>query len=162
MRSIYLVGFMGSGKTSVGQLLAKNLGYPFIDTDKMIVESENKDINAIFENEGENYFREKEAAILKETNALEGVISTGGGIIEREDNRLFLKEHTVVFLSAEWSTIVERLADDNERPIWRDGSRDKERLYQKRLSLYQFVSTLTIDTDGLSPIEIVEAIIHRL
>ena len=91
--NIFLVGPMGSGKSSLGKKLAKSLDKKFIDTDKEIEKKENKTINEIFENNGEKYFREKEKEFLKSIpNSLNMVIATGGGIITDQENREKLNE----------------------------------------------------------------------
>ena len=92
--NISLIGMMGCGKTTIGELLAKELCYKFIDTDSLIVEKENRSINDIFENDGEQYFRKVETNVLKEAlNNQNQIISTGGGIVKSNENITLLKEH---------------------------------------------------------------------
>ena len=99
--NIFLVGPMGSGKSSLGKKLAKSLDKKFIDTDKEIEKKENKTINEIFENNGEKYFREKEKEFLVNIpNNLNMIIATGGGIVTNQENREKLKENKVIFLNA--------------------------------------------------------------
>ena len=99
MEAIYLIGFMGSGKTTVSQELAKKLDIALYDTDREIVKLAGKTINEIFANEGEEKFRNLESGILHSLPLTDAVVSTGGGIIGSEKNRLFLKEKmNVVFL----------------------------------------------------------------
>ena len=94
--NIFLVGPMGSGKSSLGKKLAKRLDKKFIDTDKEIEKNENKTINEIFENDGEGYFRKKEKDFLNNIpNSLNMVIATGGGIVIDEENRKKLKKNKV-------------------------------------------------------------------
>ena len=99
--NIFLVGPMGSGKSSLGKKLAKSLGKKFIDSDKEIEKNERKTISEIFEKSGESYFREKEREFLINIpNSLNMVIATGGGIVIDKENREKLKENKVIFLNA--------------------------------------------------------------
>ena len=92
MKNIILTGFMGSGKTEVGKRLAQRLGYAFLDTDKLIEEKTGKSISEIFREEGESSFRELETEVIKNLSGITGyIISTGGGIVIREENILSLK-----------------------------------------------------------------------
>ena len=100
---VFLVGPMGTGKSTTGRNLSEKLDYDFYDTDKLIEKTEGRKIKDIFEQDGEDYFRQKESKALSETKALEkAVIATGGGIVvEREENRLFLEnENKVIFLDS--------------------------------------------------------------
>ena len=90
---IFLIGPMGSGKSTIGKVLSERLEYDFYDTDKLVEKVVGKKIKEIFEQNGEQYFRLKESEELDKTRKLKNaVIATGGGIIENEKNRLFLKE----------------------------------------------------------------------
>ncbi len=117
--NISLIGMMGSGKTTIGKLLAKELSYSFVDTDSLIVEKENRSINDIFANSGESYFRNVEANILKEAlNDQNQIISTGGGIIKKNENIKLLKEKSlVIYLKANEETLFNRLKEDTTRPL---------------------------------------------
>lgn len=122
MRSIILTGFMGTGKTSVGKLLASRLGYRLIDLDSLIVEEEHRSINNIFADSGEAYFRQVETEVLSralETERL--VVSTGGGAVISEHNRRLMRDAGIIVnLTASPATVLERLAGDNERPLLKD------------------------------------------
>ena len=113
--NIALVGMMGCGKTTIGKLIAKDLNFSFIDTDKLIVEKENRSINKIFEENGEEYFREIETSILIKTlNNDNQIISTGGGIIKKDENIKLLKEKSIViYLKADDKTLYERVKNNN-------------------------------------------------
>ena len=116
---ISLIGMMGCGKTTIGKILSIKLNLKFIDTDSEIVEKENRSINDIFAQNGEEYFREVETFTLKEVlNNDNIIISTGGGIIKKEENINLLKEKSIVFyLEADEKTLYERVKNNNERPL---------------------------------------------
>ena len=119
MRNIVLVGFMGTGKTSVGQKLAECLGMPMIDTDDIIGEDSGMDIPDIFTRYGEVYFRDLESAAVNKAASLENhVISTGGGVVLRESNLEMLKRSGVVFcLTATPEEIWRRVRYGTRRPL---------------------------------------------
>lgn len=147
MNSIYLVGFMGSGKSTVGKALAQQLKREFIDTDDQIELKANKEIKLIFAEEGEAAFRKIEHDVLTETPKTGYVIATGGGIIERDENREWLSEKQVVYLKTSWTTIESRLKNDQSRPIWQDQTRDKQQLLKERDHKYREIATIIIETD---------------
>ena len=156
MKSIYLVGFMGSGKSTIGRLLAEKLDLNYLDTDEEIELKAQKKIKEIFAEDGESVFRDLEHQILKSTSTNNYVISTGGGIIEREENRQWLNDKQVVYLKTSWETVSKRLKSDRNRPIWQDETRDKQDLLVNREPKYQQVSTATIETDRHSVKQIVD------
>lgn len=162
MAPIYLVGFMGSGKTTVGQVLAELMHQPLIDLDQTIEKRAAKPITTIFKDEGEAYFRQLEHDALIQTIEHDGIVSTGGGIIERADNREWLTDKQVVFLETSWPTIVERLKNDKTRPLWQQGLAEKERLFNRRQPLYKEVSQYTIDTRNDPPADIAKKILAQL
>jgi 3-dehydroquinate synthase len=164
MNSIFLTGFMGSGKTTVGQLLAERIGSTFVDLDQKIVDERGCSISSIFDTEGETFFRDLESSALSSlacSNAL--IVSTGGGIVGRSENRDFMKKNGhVVYLHASWSSLQERLADSTGRPLAQNGAdRKLYELWQGRLPLYQ-TADVVIDTDGLLPEQVVDKIIAAL
>jgi len=141
--NIFLVGPMGSGKSSLGKKLAKSLDKKFIDTDKEIEKKENKTINEIFEINGEKYFREKEKEFLKSIpNSLNMVIATGGGIVTDQENREKLKENRVIFLNASVERQSKRTSRSDKRPLLKNVDRLKKlrELYDQRLEFYKEVS----------------------
>ena len=131
--NIYLIGMMGSGKTTVGQEIAKQLNYRFFDTDRTIEAIAKKSIPEIFQQEGEPYFRELESNVLAELSTYtRSVISTGGGIIQRQMNWSYLRYGLIVWLDVELEILKKRLAQDETRPL-----ADKlEPLLKTRLPLY--------------------------
>jgi shikimate kinase len=118
-KNIILTGFMGVGKTSVGKLLAKDLGYAFVDTDVLIESDQRMDITSIFTKFGETCFRDVETRIIR--HVLEGynqVVSTGGGAVIRDENRsTFKKAGIVICLSARPEVIFERIKHETHRPL---------------------------------------------
>ncbi|MBK5243700.1 MAG: shikimate kinase [Eubacteriaceae bacterium] len=116
---IALIGFMGTGKSTIGPLLAEKLGYQFIDTDTMVEEGLGMKISEIFKNQGERCFRDVEHRALKKALAMEKVvISTGGGAILLKENRKLLEENAfVVSLNCQPETIFQRLQGDQSRPL---------------------------------------------
>ena len=149
-RNIVLVGFMGTGKTTVGQLLAKQTGMPLVDMDTLIEERTGKTITDIFAEEGETYFRALEREMVQELATREGqVISTGGGIVLNSDNIAdFEKTGLVVCLLANAETVLDRVRHDTTRPLL---AGDKEtkiiQLLETRKPLYEAI-THKIDTTG--------------
>lgn len=163
---IFLIGPMGSGKSTIGKVLSKRLEYDFYDTDKLVEKVVGKKIKEIFEQNGEQYFRLKESEELDKTRKLRNaVIATGGGIIENEKNRLFLKEEKkVIFLDSSVERQYDRTKKSQKRPLLNNGNSMKilKNLYQKRLSFYQEVSKLKISMDNLTEGKIFEKILDFL
>ena len=157
---------MGSGKSTIGKVLSEKLEYDFYDTDKLVEKVVGKKIKEIFEQNGEQYFRLKESEELDKTRKLKNaVIATGGGIIENEKNRLFLKEEKkVIFLDSSIERQYDRTKESQKRPLLNNGDSMKilKNLYQKRLSFYQEVSKLKISMDNLTEGKIFEKILDFL
>ncbi|MFO7830813.1 MAG: shikimate kinase [Desulfuromonadaceae bacterium] len=151
---------MGAGKSTVGTLLAHALGLDFIDTDQLIVQRHCMSINSIFAHYGEAYFRSCETAVLQELDSISEaesmIVSTGGGIVGREENiRLMHMHGTIVYLHASWDTLRQRLSDVSDRPLALNGSDDKlHTLWAQRLPQYRNAD-IEIDTSGLSPHQVV-------
>lgn len=160
--NIILTGFMGTGKTKVGRILARKLGLPFVDTDALIEERAGMAINKIFERYGEPHFRNLEKKVIKEVSAKDGVvIATGGGAFLDPENRAILKKKGVtVALLAEVKEIARRTAKDTDRPLLKEGERQTriKTLLKKRLPYYR-KADLCLDTTGKSPEKIVQEII---
>jgi shikimate kinase len=164
-RNIILIGFMGSGKTSVGERLAQNLSYRFRDTDRLLEHSERDTINHIFAVHGEEYFRSKETKLLQELlPGLEHtVLSTGGGLPLREQNAKLLKEMGfVVYLKASKETTLKRLKGDNTRPLLQGDDQEKkiEGLLAYRTPIYEKAAHKIIITDQKSINEIATMIME--
>ena len=161
---VFLIGPMGTGKSTTGRNLSEKLDYDFYDTDKLIEKSEGRKIKDIFEQEGEDYFRQTESKALSETKTLQNaVIATGGGIVEREENRLFLEqEEKVIFLDSSPERQHERTKDSKKRPLLNDGDGLEilKKLYEKRINFYEAISKKKISMDKLNTEEILEKIIN--
>lgn len=162
-RSILLIGFMGSGKTTIGKRLARELALPFTDTDERIEKRTGRSIKEIFAQEGEAYFRDletEELRLLLEEGQT-SVISVGGGLPVREENRKLMKQlGEVVYLKASTNTLVNRLSGDTTRPLLQGGDlRERiEALSKAREALYLDAATVCFATDGLSRKETVAGI----
>lgn len=150
--NIILIGFMGSGKTSVGEMLAKRMTYQFLDTDRLIEQKERVTINQIFQHKGEEYFRNIETALLTDMQSTlsHTILSTGGGMPIREQNSKLLKElGFVVYLRASTQTTVTRLKGDRSRPLLQgeDLEEKVERMLKQRAPIYEKASHKIIATD---------------
>ncbi|MFA9457250.1 shikimate kinase [Halalkalibacter sp. AB-rgal2] len=156
---IYLTGFMGSGKTTVGSKLGEKWSMDVIDTDQWIEHKEKKSIAEIFADEGEAHFRDLETEALKSIKTDSLIITTGGGIVGREENRKLMKRQgKIVYLYCDIEEIIRRLEDDTSRPLIQH--RDEEKitaLFRSRMVLYEEADVI-IDTTKKSVEEIVEAI----
>ena len=165
MRAIYLIGFMGTGKTLIGKALGNRLKVPVIDCDEAIVTYAGKSIPRIFELAGEQGFRDMEHQTLKLLPVLDHIIATGGGIVLRDENRVHMKENgIVVWLEASTEEILKRLESDQSRPLLAVGNKAEriQILYDARKELYECTADIRIDTTGKSPDEIVNEILTRL
>jgi len=148
---VVLVGFMGSGKSSVGRKLARRFGAPFVDVDEWIESSAGCRIRDLFAREGEPAFREREKAALREVLSVKGrVIATGGGAFADEENRVLLRSYApVVYLDTAVETLLERLAADHGRPLLRGEDREEvvRALLSRRVPGYR-TADVTVRTDG--------------
>ena len=137
--NVFLVGIMGSGKTTVGRLLATELGYRFFDTDVLIEQIAGKTINQIFADDGEETFRELESQVLSQLAVYTKlIIATGGGIVLRQMNWSHLHNGLVVWLDAPLEVLIERLRSDNTRPLLQtaDPALTLQTLLNQRRNLY--------------------------
>ncbi len=149
MKRIYLVGFMGCGKSAVGRRLSFLLKKPYYDMDKEIARQMGMTIAAIFETRGEAYFRELETQFLKNLKEEDCIISTGGGVAMREVNRRIMrKTGLVLFLDAPFREIWRRIHKDPKRPIVVNSTKEQiEALYKKRYPHYKAAAHITIRTE---------------
>lgn len=164
--NIALIGYRGTGKSTVGRLLADALNYAFIDADEALVTHDGRTIQQIFADDGEDFFRELESRILSDLVARKDtVVALGGGVVLREQNRALLTRCTTCWLRASAATLHQRLHADpkteSQRPNLtpEGGLAEIERLLQQRLPLYQQCADFTFDTDTQSPAGIVAEIL---
>ncbi|HEX4084451.1 MAG TPA: shikimate kinase [Chthoniobacteraceae bacterium] len=157
---------MGSGKSSVGRLIARVLRGRFVDTDRMVVDHVGRQITEIFASDGEVFFREQESAVLRSLLGLRHqVIATGGGIVTLPANGALLRQlGMVVWLSASEEIIWDRVSRNRNRPLLHtENPRDTIRqLLEKRNPLYEAVAEMKIDTTLLTHAEVAERICERL
>ena len=159
---VYLVGFMGAGKTTVGRALARRLDWKFEDIDDRVEQRERRDIPTIFRQEGEPYFRQVEREELIALLPHRGsVVATGGGtIVDVITRELMLRDGAVIWLDAEFATIVQRVPVDGRRPLAADRI-EMERLYNQRLMAYG-QAHLRVDSGKSSVEELVDQIVEWL
>ncbi|RMG57415.1 MAG: shikimate kinase AroK [Gammaproteobacteria bacterium] len=164
--SIFLVGPMGAGKTTIGRQLAQTLGRPFHDSDREIEQRTGVDIPTIFEYEGEEGFRQREAAMIDELTRLPGIVlATGGGSVLRPENRKALASRgLVVYLKTPVAVQLARTAHDRNRPLLQtdDPEARLRALFEQRDPLYREVADLILDTGRLSIRQIIRQIEQRL
>jgi len=165
-RNVFLVGLMGAGKTSVGKLLAKDLRSRFVDCDQEIERRTGVPISVIFDIEGEEGFRRRETAVLRELVQLQGVVlATGGGAVVRPENREMLsKSGFVVYLRATVDELWQRTRHDRNRPLLATGDPRQRlaELFTQRDPLYCDVADITIDTGGQGLRTLVNQLEQRL
>jgi shikimate kinase len=146
--AIVLVGPMGSGKTTLGKKLAKELGLEFLDTDKLVA-SKHGAITKIFETRGEDYFRSLETRALAEALEKPAVVATGGGVVISETNRNLISGHHVIFLDTSAEHVIGKI-NLSKRPLLKDNPDRWDEIYNQRLPLYKSVATQEIFTGGKS------------
>jgi shikimate kinase / 3-dehydroquinate synthase len=164
--NIFLVGLMGSGKTTIGRLLARRLGRRFVDSDHAIEARTGASIPWIFEIEGEASFRRREAEMIRELTGQEGIVlATGGGAVLDPASRALLAERgTVIYLRAGIGSILQRTSHDKNRPLLQtaDPRRKLEQLLAQREPLYREIADLVIDTGRPNVQSMVQTILEQL
>ena len=168
MKNVVLIGFMGTGKTSTGRILAQRLGRAFVDLDAKIEEEAGRSISEIFAAEGEAAFRAMEKDMVRRMAARRGlVISTGGGTVKDAASVAELKKNgAIVCLTATVDAVLARTAHVGDRPVLDrkdagDRRRAVEDLMAERRALYE-VADYSVDTSELSPLQVVDDIIGYL
>lgn len=166
--NIYLVGMTGVGKTTVGKLLAEKLNYRFLDTDFLIETVAKKTINDIFTDEGETSFRDLETQVLAQVSSYtKSVISTGGGIVLKQQNWSYLHYGLIVWLDAPANLLIQRLAEDKTRPLLQEENialklLKLQSLSEERKPLYSQADLHILIENNYTPEQIVSEIIEQV
>ncbi|MCA6062727.1 shikimate kinase AroK [Thalassolituus marinus] len=164
--SVFLVGPMGAGKSTIGRLLSSEMKLEFIDSDKVIEERCGANIPWIFDKEGEAGFREREEQVIDELTMLDGIVlATGGGAVMREANRRHLAGRgMVVYLCTSVEQQLARTAKDKNRPLLQNDNPEKilRDLFAKRDPMYREVADIVIQTDRRNPRWVVQELQKRL
>jgi shikimate kinase len=157
---VVLVGPMGSGKTTVGRVLAKRWGVEVRDTDADVEAAAGKPVPEIFVDDGEERFRSLEkAAVAAALQTHDGVLSLGGGAVLDPDTQVLLKDHAVVFLKVGLADAVKRVGLGTGRPLLLGNVRSRvKQLLEERTPVYEAVAALTVDTDGRTPEQVADDI----
>ncbi|MDC3344011.1 shikimate kinase [Pseudomonadales bacterium] len=164
--SVFLVGPMASGKTTLGKLLAKRLGLKFLDTDQEVEKRSGVSIRLIFEMEGESAFRDRESKTLQALSSQAGVVlATGGGAVLRPENRqVLVARGLVIYLKPDVETQLKRTAGDRKRPLLQNV--DRRAFFQEnqriRGPLYEEVADVTMPVDNRPGKKMIEAMLARL
>lgn len=163
---IVLLGPMGAGKSTIGRMLARELGYRFVDSDKVIEERCGADIPWIFDVEGEDGFRQRETQVLEElSHQKQVVLATGGGVVMREENHDVLQRNAlVVYLKASIEQQVERTRRDRNRPLLQTGDPEAvlARLFEIRNPIYTRLAHVVVHTDRKSPRLVVRQLVNKI
>lgn len=165
-QNLVLIGFMGSGKTSIGLKLSYRMRMPVEDTDKLIERREGRSINEIFADDGEEYFRQLETELLEELRAKSRgkIFSVGGGTPVRPENRTLLKQlGTVIYLRVQPETVYERLKNDTSRPLLQcdDPLQRIRELLDYRKEAYEACADIVIDVDEMDMESILKVIVKE-
>lgn len=163
--NIYLIGMMGSGKTTIGELLAKQLGYRFVDTDDLITKATHQSISDIFATEGEEAFREIESQVLSQLCAYQKfVIATGGGIILKKMNWSYLRHGIIIWLNVPVEELYNRLKEDTTRPLLQHPNplNQLQTLLEQRTPLYAQSDLEIMINSGDNPEQITDQILEKI
>lgn len=165
-KRVVLVGPMGAGKSTIGRMLAKELGYRFLDSDRIIEDRCGANIPWIFDVEGEDGFRQRETAMLDELAHEAGtVLATGGGAVMRDENHRLLKQDaTVIYLKTSIDQQVERTRKDRNRPLLQNDDPEAvlRHLFSIRDPIYSELADIVMYTDRKSPRLVVRQLVNRL
>ena len=164
-RSVFLVGMMGAGKTTVGRMLARGLGFEFVDADRELEARSGALVATIFSVEGEEGFRRREAALLDELTRRPGIVlATGGGAVLNAETRRRLKERgLVVYLRATGEEIYRRTRNDRSRPLLQtvDPRARIDELLEQRQPLYEETAHLTFQSASANPRRLVRRLLEE-
>ena len=161
---IYLIGPMGSGKTTIGKILSSRLKYQFFDTDEEIKKKIGMSISSIFDKQGESGFRIIESQTLKELSIKsKSIISTGGGIVLMKENRVIMKNGTCIYLKIDFEEQLKRLANSDDRPlISKNSDGSIEKTNAAREPFFLDLADIVIDTSNLNENEVTQQILSSL
>lgn len=163
MKNIVLIGMPGSGKSTVGVVLAKVMGYQFIDSDLVIQEKEKKRLHEIMAEKGIDGFLEVEDRVNSELEAESSIIATGGSVVYCEKAMEHLKEiGTVVYLKLSYRKLKKRLGDLRCRGVVLKKGQTLKDLYEERIPLYEKYADLTIDEGGMTVEQTMEAVVNAV
>jgi shikimate kinase len=161
--NIYLIGMMGSGKSTLGKSLSEKIQKPFIDLDSEIEQTGGKSISEIFDIDGEEQFRKMETKQLKQYS--ESIVACGGGIVLNDDNRKFINENGIaILLLASMGELAQRLSSSNNRPLLAEDNMKEAltKLWLERQLDYLDTANFTIKTDGKNPAQLTEEILVQI
>ncbi len=165
-QSVFLIGPMGAGKSTIGRLLSQELKFEFYDSDKVIEDRCGADIPWIFDKEGEAGFREREESVIDELTQQKGIVlSTGGGAVLRAENRQHLASRgTVIYLCTSVEQQLARTARDRNRPLLQTSNPEAvlRKLFEERDPLYRSVADIIIETDQRNPRWVIQDLKKRL
>ena len=161
--NIYLIGMMGSGKSTVGKTLSEKMHKPFIDLDSEIEKGTGKNISEIFDTDGEEQFRKMETEQLKQYS--ESIVACGGGIVLKDEIRELINENgATILLTASMEELSHRLSDSGNRPLLIDDNTEEAltKLWLERQLHYLNTANFTIETDGKNPEQLTEEILLHI
>lgn len=165
-KNIYLIGFMGVGKSTIGKLLAEKMDVELVEMDEQIEQEQGITIKEMFEKYGETYFRDLESALISNIAKQEGaVVSCGGGVVLREENVEKMKESgKIIFLTATAETIYHRVSGSTNRPILNGNMNVEfiESLMEKRRDCYESAADVIVETDHKDFESIVKEILKQM
>ena len=161
--NIYLIGMMGSGKSTLGKTLSEKIQKPFVDLDSEIEKAAGKSISEILDIDGEEQFRKMETKQLKQYS--ESIVACGGGIVLKDENREFINENGIaILLLATMGELTQRLSNSGNRPLLADDNTEEAltKLWMERQIDYLETANFTIETDGKNPEELTEEILLHI
>lgn len=159
-KNIVLIGMSGCGKTTIGKMLSKELSMDFLDTDELVEKEDGRKIKDIFKEDGEGYFRQLESESAKKASKCRNtVISTGGGMILKEENMNYLKENSVTVYLKRSIESIKQTMDASNRPLLSDGLKKLYDMEKQRAVLYEKYADFTAINEG-TPSETLEKILN--